>query len=229
MARKSQKAPEENKKPAPVISKLPIPISDSPLVIDLPDGQKLVVGRMIQGTVIEVATWRGTGRPDSRTSRLMLGMSIDDVKAPKDEPITAEPKTVDFAEAENSASQKKRNPLSEVTATVKGVWAKVWGESTPKKPRRTSKFGRAGFAASGASVASAPVSRGAARGDSSSSSDEIAVWLEEISEKARVKVSTRIASSTAKKSTRTKPASSSRAASSKKTVKKSPSRTTRRK
>ena len=48
---------------------------DQPLVIDLPDGQKLVVGSMVAGSVIEVATWRGTGRPDSRTSRLMLGMS----------------------------------------------------------------------------------------------------------------------------------------------------------
>ena len=48
---------------------------DQPLIIDLPDGQKLVVGNMVEGSVIEVATWRGTGRPDSRTSRLMLGMS----------------------------------------------------------------------------------------------------------------------------------------------------------
>jgi hypothetical protein len=60
---------------APVITNLPLPISDTPLVIDLPDGQKLVIGKMSQGAVIEVATWRGTGRPDSRTSRLMLGMS----------------------------------------------------------------------------------------------------------------------------------------------------------
>jgi hypothetical protein len=59
----------------PVISSLPLPATDNPLVIDLPDGQKLVVGKMETGTVIEVATWRGTGRPDSRTSRLMLGMS----------------------------------------------------------------------------------------------------------------------------------------------------------
>ena len=67
------------KTPAPVappkVSQLPLPISDSPLVIDLPDGQKLVIGKMAEGSVIEVATWRGTGRPDSRTSRLMLGMS----------------------------------------------------------------------------------------------------------------------------------------------------------
>ena len=59
----------------PVVSNIPLPISDTPLVIDLPDGQKLVIGKMSQGSVIEVATWRGTGRPDSRTSRLMLGMN----------------------------------------------------------------------------------------------------------------------------------------------------------
>jgi hypothetical protein len=69
MARKN----EEN--PAPVVTSLPLPSSDSVLVIDLPDGQKLLVGKMNHGTVIEVATWRGTGRPDSRTNRLMLGMS----------------------------------------------------------------------------------------------------------------------------------------------------------
>lgn len=56
-------------------SALPIPVTDSPLVIDLPDGQKIVLGRISSGTVIEVATWRGTGRPDSRTNRIMLGMS----------------------------------------------------------------------------------------------------------------------------------------------------------
>jgi hypothetical protein len=61
--------------PAPEMSKLPINQDDSPIVIDLPDGQKLVVGQLANGSVIEVATWRGTGRPDSRTSRLMLGMS----------------------------------------------------------------------------------------------------------------------------------------------------------
>ena len=49
-----------------------------PLVVDLPEGQKLVVGRLEEGTVIEVASWRGTGRPDSRTSRLMLGVTRDE-------------------------------------------------------------------------------------------------------------------------------------------------------
>ena len=63
------------KKAEPLLSNIPIPISDHPLVIDLPDGQKLVLGRLNSGSVIEVATWRGTGRPDSRTNRLMLGMN----------------------------------------------------------------------------------------------------------------------------------------------------------
>lgn len=45
------------------------------VVVDLPDGQKLLLGSLPPGVVIEVATWRGTGRPDSRTQRLLLGMS----------------------------------------------------------------------------------------------------------------------------------------------------------
>jgi hypothetical protein len=69
MAKKKQVSNE------PVISNIPIPASDNPMVIDLPDGQKIVLGKLSPGSVIEVATWRGTGRPDSRTNRFMLGVS----------------------------------------------------------------------------------------------------------------------------------------------------------
>lgn len=69
MAKKPEKAN------TPKVTSLPLPISDTPLVIDLPDGQKIVIGKMQSGSVIEVATWRGTGRPDSRTNRLMMGMN----------------------------------------------------------------------------------------------------------------------------------------------------------
>ena len=78
-------ANQEGDKTTPKVSKLPLPISDSPLVIDLPDGQKIVVGKMTQGSVIEVATWRGVGRPDSRTSRLMLGMGSGNVNEDSEE------------------------------------------------------------------------------------------------------------------------------------------------
>ena len=141
MARKPQNGAEESKKPAPIISKLPIPISDSPLVIDLPDGQKLVVGRMIQGTVIEVATWRGTGRPDSRTSRLMLGMSIGDVNPPKEELVTAAPKTVDFEGNEVPAPKKRARSSKKYVAMAQDIWLKVWGEPKPKKAKSVSPTG----------------------------------------------------------------------------------------
>jgi hypothetical protein len=66
----------ENNEIEPVSSdSLPAAENQPPLVVDLPDGQKLVVGNLDPGTVVEVATWRGTGRPDSRTNRLMLGVS----------------------------------------------------------------------------------------------------------------------------------------------------------
>ena len=98
MAKKKPEAPQPAK-----VSQLPLPISDSPLVIDLPDGQKLVIGKMAEGSVIEVATWRGTGRPDSRTSRLMLGMSPGNI-------------STDGAEATGYASGAKSDKKAEGVA-----------------------------------------------------------------------------------------------------------------
>lgn len=138
MATKKKK--EEEVKAEPVISKLPIPISDSPLVIDLPDGQKLVVGKMIQGTVIEVATWRGTGRPDSRTSRLMLGMSVGDVN-PTPEQKAAEAAANGGEGAPATRTSKISNPY--LAKAQEFVWSvtshpimkKLFGKPEPKKPR----------------------------------------------------------------------------------------------
>ena len=75
----------------PVVSNIPIPASDNPMVIDLPDGQKIVLGKLNPGAVIEVATWRGTGRPDSRTNRFMLGIS--DATSASTAPQPADAKT----------------------------------------------------------------------------------------------------------------------------------------
>jgi hypothetical protein len=79
------------------ISTKSLPLSEReenpPLVVDLPDGQKLVVGDIKAGTVIEVATWRGTGRPDSRTHRFMLGISHDEPEALV-RPTKSEPEVV---------------------------------------------------------------------------------------------------------------------------------------
>jgi len=80
---------------APIVTSLPLPSSDSVLVIDLPDGQKLLVGKMSSGSVIEVATWRGTGRPDSRTNRLMLGMSSSESETQLGAPDSQDDMVVD--------------------------------------------------------------------------------------------------------------------------------------
>lgn len=53
---------------------------DAPFVVDLPDGQKLLIGELPEGTIIEVAAWRGTQKPDSRTTRLLLGVKKEDVQ-----------------------------------------------------------------------------------------------------------------------------------------------------
>jgi hypothetical protein len=113
-------SPQNN---VPKVSKLPLPATDSPLVIDLPDGQKLVIGKMSQGSVIEVATWRGTGRPDSRTSRLMLGMSSN---APKD--------AMDSTDEQTPAPTKPVAPESGVERYVfltQQFLLKVWNGLKP--------------------------------------------------------------------------------------------------
>ncbi|CAB4330952.1 unannotated protein [freshwater metagenome] len=86
----------------PEITVLPMTGGDSPMVIDLPDGQKLIVSNLAAGSVIEVATWRGTGRPDSRTTRLMLGMT------------SAQAKT-----AESTSSESKDSSLSTGAKVIK--------------------------------------------------------------------------------------------------------------
>ena len=48
---------------------------NAPVVVDLPDGQKVILGSISPGTVIEIAAWRGTERPDSRTTRIVLGVA----------------------------------------------------------------------------------------------------------------------------------------------------------
>ena len=121
--------------PAPVITSLPMASADSPLVIDLPDGQKLVVGTMAAGTVIEVATWRGTGRPDSRTSRLMLGMSTND--APSQNSSTND--------SPAQESSHKQLPKNKYLAIVMGLLnsslsaLKKFMAGGPKKPKAGSK------------------------------------------------------------------------------------------
>ena len=173
-------ANHENEKSAPKVSKLPLPISDSPLVIDLPDGQKIVVGKMTQGSVIEVATWRGVGRPDSRTSRLMLGVGQGNVNEdsqsdsqPAPAPAPAKVKAKGFAGFIATTEDFLRNFSrinwsATIKALIQAIISKVSGKKRAKVPSENQ------IASPVPSVTISPVSEDA----------EIEAWLNKITEKA---------------------------------------------
>lgn len=95
---------------------LPSNPGEPALIVDLPDGQKLIVGEIEAGTVIEVATWRGTGRPDSRTNRMLLGAGVSEnartkaIAAPKsnknDSVFTVKPEPRGLANKINTNNKK---------------------------------------------------------------------------------------------------------------------------
>ncbi|MEN9751898.1 MAG: hypothetical protein RLZZ600_945 [Actinomycetota bacterium] len=68
---------------------------DVPFVLDLPDGQKLLVGELPEGTIIEVAAWRGTAKPDSRTLRLLLGVSNKKVTEEEEPVVVSDGQTIE--------------------------------------------------------------------------------------------------------------------------------------
>ena len=49
------------------------------LLIDLPEGPKLVMHALPANSVIEIASWRGLGYPDSRTSRILIGTTVPEL------------------------------------------------------------------------------------------------------------------------------------------------------
>lgn len=157
---------------APVITKLPLPNSENALVIDLPDGQKLVVGKMATGTVIEVATWRGTGRPDSRTTRLMLGVT------------SQEANTAVSADGGASAPPAKKGVVDE----AKALWA-----SGLKKVReflaRAKTFKKLAIKKGKNSEAKSQIEPVYA--SSSEPSDDVQAWLDSITAKSEKKAESR--------------------------------------
>lgn len=170
---------------APKVSKLPLPISDSPLVIDLPDGQKIVVGKMTSGSVIEVATWRGVGRPDSRTSRLMLGMGNGNVNeddstseqqpSPARPPVSRKPQGFAGVVASIQFFFKNFNQIN-WSATAKALVQSLTSKKNKKvkTPRPVAVQPTEATTPIAPAVTVAPVSEDA----------EIEAWLNKISEKA---------------------------------------------
>ena len=156
----------------PEISKLPMAQSDTPLVIDLPDGQKLVVGKMQTGTVIEVATWRGTGRPDSRTNRMMLGVSLAGQAQSTSEtnPSTNE---------SSNTSEKKSNILKYLNFATNAkeiIWKKLKNRKNNLKPTEGESNSPSIPSVPSSTVPSKPVEK-------LSSEVEIDEWLSRVKER----------------------------------------------
>lgn len=102
----------------PILSNIPVSDSANPLVIDLPDGQKLVIGKLESGAVIEVATWRGTGRPDSRTNRLMLGMTSQaDASSSAHSPSAGAKPNINYSSS--APEQKRKVDIASIIVFVK--------------------------------------------------------------------------------------------------------------
>ena len=183
-------------------------------MIDLPDGQKIVVGKMTQGSVIEVATWRGVGRPDSRTSRLMLGMGSGNVNddsegdqsqhpGPAHPPVSRKPQGL--AGLIFSIQHFFKN-FSRInwSATLKAIVQSL----TSKKSQKSKKIKTAAVATDNQQIAEmtttpaitiSPVSEDA----------EIEAWLNKITEKASRSTGS---TSTSKSKGATKPAAKKNAA-----------------
>jgi len=125
-------AKKQEETTAPKVTSLPLPISETPLVIDLPDGQKIVIGKLQPGSVIEVATWRGTGRPDSRTNRLMMGMNNGETSAaqPSSEQTASTSQPTQASDWKTKATIAAKNLVNKTQAFVSQISSKMKKEKS---------------------------------------------------------------------------------------------------
>ena len=125
-------AKKQEETTAPKVTSLPLPISDTPLVIDLPDGQKIVIGKLQPGSVIEVATWRGTGRPDSRTNRLMMGMNNGEASAaqPNSEQTVGTSQSTQASDWKTKATISAKNLVSQTQTFVSQLSSRLKKEKS---------------------------------------------------------------------------------------------------
>jgi hypothetical protein len=125
------------KKPElPTVTNVPVPLSDNPIVIDLPAGQKLVLGKLASGTVIEVATWHGTGRPDSRTSRMMFGISSTAPSLQENSSQQAavpSPSTAKASRIQREVNGKRPSLLSKIQSGIASISKKKPSHSVDEK------------------------------------------------------------------------------------------------
>ena len=109
--------------------------------VELPEGHQLVLGELPPGTVVEVATWQGTGRPDETTNRFLLSASGPglqrrqrrDENAAIEDGATSQEKSAPAIEAAKPAPQQQQS-LGSVGATSSYLGMRTFGVDTTPAP-----------------------------------------------------------------------------------------------
>lgn len=71
--------------------------SEEGMEIALPEGQRITIGALPPGTIIEVISWQGTGSPGPKASRLLLGTARADETTVRITAPTADGAAQEFA------------------------------------------------------------------------------------------------------------------------------------
>lgn len=101
--------------------------ADETLTLSLPDGHVLKIAHAIPGTIVEVASWVGSGRPGPDTSRIMIGIGRENNKETSGTVGTEVEvkKVVNQIQISSSRFQKFAKPIAwatVITSLVVGMW-----------------------------------------------------------------------------------------------------------
>jgi hypothetical protein len=78
----------------------------SEIEITLPEGQKLTIRSLEPGSVVEVASWRGAGKPDDSAIRMLFGAAANE---PETNPIDEEPPSTKL----ERVRRRRNTPITE--------------------------------------------------------------------------------------------------------------------
>ena len=95
------------------------------LTIDLPHNQKLTIGQLKPNTIVEIATWRGTGAPDENSVRMLIGASLQNGEEMAAENSKIED-VIEAMESEEYAPEQVEPEVPEPVVDTRPAWS--WPE-----------------------------------------------------------------------------------------------------
>jgi hypothetical protein len=109
--------------------------------LELPEGHQLVLGELPPGTVVEVATWQGTGRPDETTNRFLLSASGNGLQRRDrhSQTSSSQPQAESAKEISAPDSQLKKS-IGSVGAGASYLGMRTFGVDTPPAAAKKNGF-----------------------------------------------------------------------------------------